>query len=190
PEPPRTPNFQPPAPEPLFPRIFVISEPNGAACEVDLLQEQEFPEAEADVPDQPPDLADNVLHPRHPWRRRLPARVMLVSKESSHHGMNALDQRTPSVPKEISEHSPVIVFGDASQSRGHLASGVELPPCAVVGFLPLFPRHEGMVNNRLEGIVAVQINVHRDPGHILPDMILRARQRCKNEERHQVEADS
>src|SRR5262249_9095258 len=90
PEPPRTPNFHPPAPEPLFPRIFVVSEPNEAACEVDLLQEQEFPEAEADVPDQPPDLADNVLHPRHPWRRRLPARVMLVSKESGHHGMDSL----------------------------------------------------------------------------------------------------
>src|SRR5215831_868766 len=139
PEPPRTADFHPPAPEALFPRIFVVSEPNGAACEVDLLQDEEFPEAEADVPDQPPDLAENVLHPRHPWRRRLTARVMFVSKESRHHGMDALDQRTPSVPEEISEHPPVIVFGDASQGRCHLASGVELSPCAVIGFLPLFP---------------------------------------------------
>src|SRR5262249_55993200 len=54
PEPPRTADFQPPAPEPLFPRIFGVSEPNGAACDVDLLQQQEFPEAEAEVPDQAP----------------------------------------------------------------------------------------------------------------------------------------
>src|SRR5215468_670563 len=90
PEPARTADFHPPAPEALFPRIFVASEPDGAACKVDLLQDEEFPEAEADIPDQPPDLAENVLHPRHPWRRRLPARVMLVSKESGHHGMYAL----------------------------------------------------------------------------------------------------
>src|SRR5262245_29013965 len=122
PEPPRTADFHPPAPEALFPRIFVASEPDGAACEIHLLQEEEFAEAEADVPDKAPDLAENVLHPRHPRRRRLSARVMLVSKESGHHGMDALDHRTPSVPEEISEHSPVMVFGDASQSRGHLAS--------------------------------------------------------------------
>ena len=174
-----------------FPGIFsVASEPNGAACEIHLLQEEEFAEAEADVPDEAPDLAENVLHPRHPRRRRLPARVMLVSKESGHHGMDALDHRTPSVPEEISEHPPVIAFGDASQSRGHLASGVELPPCAVIGFLPLFPGHERMVNNRLEGIVVVQISVHRDSGHVLPDMILRSWEGCENEERHLVEADS
>jgi|SRR5439155_21568175 len=49
--------------------------------------------------------------------------IMLVSKESGHHGMNAFDHRTPSIPEEISEHPPVMVFGDASQRRGHLASG-------------------------------------------------------------------
>src|SRR5262249_1309101 len=102
---------------------------------------------------------------------------MLVSKESGHHGMDSLDTGSPPAPEEISEHRPVSVFGDASQSCGHLASGVELPPCAVVGFLPLFPRHERMVNNRLEGIVVIQINVHRDSGHVLPDMILRSRKR-------------
>ncbi len=53
----------------------------------------------------------------------MPARIMLVSKESGHHGMNAFDHRTPSIPEEISEHPPVMVFGDASQRRGHLASG-------------------------------------------------------------------
>jgi len=42
---------------------------------------------------------------------------MLVSKESGHHGMNAFDHRTPSIPEEISEHPPVMVFGDASQPR-------------------------------------------------------------------------
>src|SRR5204863_2981515 len=107
---------------------------------------------------------------------------MLVSKESGHHGMDALDHRTPSVPEKIPEHPPVIVLGDASQSRGHLASGVELPPCAVIGFLPLFPWHERMVNNRLEGIVVVQISVHRDSCHVLPGMILRSRERRENEE--------
>ena len=76
-------------------------------------------------------FAENVLRPLHPSHRRLPARVMFASKESGHHGMDALDYRTPSVPEEISEHPPVIVLGDASQSRGHLARGVELPPCAV-----------------------------------------------------------
>ena len=117
-------NFRAPSPEPHFPGIFsVASEPNGAACEVHLLQEEEFPEAEADVPDEPPDLAENVLHPRDRRRRWLPARIMLVSKESGHHGMNAFDHRTPSIPEEISEHPPVMVFGDASQRRGHLASG-------------------------------------------------------------------
>ena len=132
PEPPRTADFHAPSPEPHFPGIFSLaSEPNGAACEVHLLQEEEFAEAEADVPDEPPDLAENVLRPRHPSHRRLPARVMFASKESGHHGMDALDYRTPSVPEEISEHPPVIVLGDASQSRGHLARGVELPPCAV-----------------------------------------------------------
>src|SRR5262249_21965740 len=95
-EPPRMTDFHPPAPEPLFPRIFVASEPDGAACEVDLLQDEEYPEAEADIPDHPPDLAENVFHPRDPWCRRLPARVMFVSKESGHHGMDALDHRTPS----------------------------------------------------------------------------------------------
>ena len=35
----------------------------------------------------------------------------------------------------------------------------------------------------------VQISVHRDSGHVLPDMILRSRKRCENEERHLVEAD-
>src|SRR5438093_10884107 len=64
PEPPGTADFHPPGPEALFPRIFVASEPDGAACEVDLLQDEEFPEAESDVPDQPPDLAENMLHPR------------------------------------------------------------------------------------------------------------------------------
>src|SRR6266516_1811532 len=118
------------------------------------------------------------------------ARVMFASKESGHHRMDALDYRTPSVPEEISEHPPVIVLGDASQSRGHLARGVELPPCAVIGFLPLFPGHERMVNNRLEGIVVVQISVHRYSGHVLPDMVLRSREGCENEERHLVEADS
>src|SRR5262245_5774693 len=83
PEPPKTVESLSPAPKPLPPGILGVSEPNGAACEVDQLQDQEFPEAEADVPDQPPDLAEDVLHPRHPWRRRLPARVMLLSKESS-----------------------------------------------------------------------------------------------------------
>src|SRR5213592_396004 len=135
-------------------------------------------------------FAENVLRPRHPSHRRLPARVMFASKESGHHRMDALDYRTPSVPEEISEHPPVIVLGDASQSRGHLARGVELPPCAVIGFLPLFPGHERMVNNRLEGIVVVQISVHRYSGHVLPDMVLRSREGCENEERHLVEADS
>jgi len=111
-------NFRAPSPEPHFPGIFsVASEPKGAACEVHLLQEEEFPEAEADVPDEPPDLAENVLHPRHRRRRWLPARIMLVSKESGHHGMNAFDHRTPSIPEDISEHPPVMVFGDASQPR-------------------------------------------------------------------------
>jgi hypothetical protein len=97
---------------------------------------------------EPPDLAENMLYPRHRRRRRSPARVMFVSKESGHHGMDAFDNRTPPVPEEISEHPPVMLFGDASQSRGHLARGVELPPCEVVGFLPLFARHARMVNNR------------------------------------------
>src|SRR5213592_1131381 len=43
--------------------------------------------------------------------------IMLVSKESGHHGMNAFDHRTPSIPEDISEHPPVMVFGDASQPR-------------------------------------------------------------------------
>src|SRR4030095_1376798 len=114
---------------------------------------------------------------------------MLVSKETGHHGMDAFDNSTPPVPEEISEHPPVMLFGDASQSRGHLASGVELPPCAVIGFLPLFAGHERMVNNRLEGIVVVQISVHWDSGHVLPDMILRSRQGRENEKRHISEAD-
>src|SRR5438093_2865235 len=123
-EPPRPADFHAPSPEPHFPGIFSLaSEPNGAACEVHLLQEEEFPDAEGDVPDEPPDLAESVLRPRHPSDRRLPARVMFVSKESGHHGMDALDYRTPSVPEEVSEHPPVIVLGDASQSRGHLARG-------------------------------------------------------------------
>jgi len=190
-EPPRPADFHAPSPEPHFPGIFSLaSEPNGAACEVHLLQEEEFPDAEGDVPDEPPDLAESVLRPRHPSDRRLPARVMFVSKESGHHGMDALDYRTPSVPEEVSEHPPVIVLGDASQSRGHLARGVKLAPCPVIGFLPLFPGHERMVNNRLEGIVVVQISVHRYSGHVLPDMILRSREGCENEERHLVEADS
>ncbi len=70
-----------------------------------------------------PKGAGDVLHRRHRRRRWLPARIMLVSKESGHHGMNAFDHRTPSIPEEISEHPPVMVFGDASQRRGHLASG-------------------------------------------------------------------
>ena len=61
-----------------------------------------------------------------------------------------------------------------------MASGVELPPCAVIGFLPLFAGHERMIDDRLEGIVAVQIFVHRDSGHMLPEMILRSREGCKN----------
>src|SRR5215831_15302016 len=65
PEPPRTADFHSPVPEALFPRIFVASEPDGAACEVDLLQDEEFPEAETDVTDQPPNLANYVLHPRN-----------------------------------------------------------------------------------------------------------------------------
>src|SRR5207247_1880306 len=78
PKPPRTADFLAPSPEPLFPGVFFIAgEANGAGCEVHLLEEQEFPEAEAGIPDEPPDLAENVLHPRHPWRRRLPARVVL-----------------------------------------------------------------------------------------------------------------
>src|SRR5207244_12319641 len=64
PEPPRTADFHPPAPEAHFPGIFVAGERDRAACEVDLLQDEEFPEAEADVTDQAPDLADDVLHPR------------------------------------------------------------------------------------------------------------------------------
>src|SRR5262245_17331434 len=79
PKPPRTADFLAPSPKALFPGIFsVASEPNRAACEVHLLQEEEFPEAEADVTDEPPDLAENVLHPRHRPRRWLAARVMLV----------------------------------------------------------------------------------------------------------------
>src|SRR5436309_7284578 len=90
-EPPRTANFRASSPKTLFPGILsVAGESKGAACEVHLLQEEEFPEAEADVPDEPPDLAENVLHPRHRRRRWLPARMMLVSKESGHHGMNGL----------------------------------------------------------------------------------------------------
>jgi hypothetical protein len=137
---------------------------NGAACEVHLLQEKEFVKAQADVPDEPPDFAESVFHPRHAWGRRAPARVMLVSKESGHHRMDALDHCTPSVPEEISEHSPVMIFRDASQGGDHLACCIELPPCPVVCFLPLFARHERMVNNRLKGIVVVQISVHRDSG--------------------------
>src|SRR4030095_4857811 len=114
---------------------------------------------------------------------------MLVSKETGHHGMDAFDNSTPPVPEEISEHPPVMLFGDASQSRGHLASGVELPPCAVIGFLPLFAGHERMVHKRLGGIVCVQLSVHWDSGHVLPDMILRSRQGRENEKRHIVEAD-
>jgi len=64
-----------------------------------------------------PKGAGDVLHRRHRRRRWLPARIMLVSKESGHHGMNAFDHRTPSIPEEISEHPPVMVFGDASQPR-------------------------------------------------------------------------
>ena len=63
-EPARTADFHAPFPEPLFPGIFSVgSEANGAAGEVHLLQQEEFPEAETDVSDEPPDLAENVLHP-------------------------------------------------------------------------------------------------------------------------------
>src|SRR5262249_60211231 len=84
----------------------------------------------------------------------------------------------------------VMVLGFGRESRGYLESGGELPPCAVIGFLPLFAGHERMVNNRLEGIIVVQILIHRDSGHVPPDMILRSREGCENKERHQVEADS
>src|SRR5262245_37319677 len=47
-----------------------------------------------------------------------------------------------------------------------------------------------MVNNRLKGIIAVQISVHRNSSNILPDMILRSREGGENKERHLVEADS
>src|SRR5437763_17212500 len=40
-----------------------------------------------------PKGAGDVLHRRHRRRRWLPARIMLVSKESGHHGMNAFDHR-------------------------------------------------------------------------------------------------
>jgi hypothetical protein len=54
PEPERTADFHLPTPEPLFPGILSVArKPNRAACEVHLLQEQEFPEAEADVADKP-----------------------------------------------------------------------------------------------------------------------------------------
>src|SRR5436305_2032563 len=56
-EPPRPADFHAPSPEPHFPGIFSLaSEPNGAACEVHLLQEEEFPDAEGDVPDVLPDM--------------------------------------------------------------------------------------------------------------------------------------
>jgi hypothetical protein len=38
-----------------------------------------------------------------------------------------------------------------------------------------------MVNNRLEGIVVVQISIHWDSGHVLPDVILQSREGCENE---------
>ena len=67
-EPPRTANFHAPSSEPLFPGRFVASEANRAACEIHLLQKDEFSEAESGIPHEPPELAENVFYSRH--RRR------------------------------------------------------------------------------------------------------------------------
>src|SRR6185369_89946 len=90
-EPPRTSDFHAPSSEPLFPMGFVAGEAHRAACEIHLLQEEEFAEAETGIPDQSPDLAENVFYSRHWHRRRLPACVVLVSNESGNHGMDPFD---------------------------------------------------------------------------------------------------
>src|SRR3954464_15500806 len=100
---------------------------------------------------------------------------MFMSNESGQHGMNAFDNRAPSVPEEISKHSPVFVPGYAPQSRAHLASSVELLPCAVVRVLPFISGHERMVDHRLKRIVVIQVVVHRNSCDVLPDMIFGTR---------------
>src|SRR5436190_24169356 len=132
-------------------------------------------EAETDVANEPPELANRVFHPRH-FRCRCPAACeMFMPDKSGQHGMNAFDNRTPSVPKKIPEHPPVFVPGYAPQRRAHLTGRVELLPRAIVRVLPFTSRHERMVDHRLKRIVVVQVFVHWNSGDVLPDMIFGTR---------------